>query len=317
MKKIIEVFTVLFCIAMVSCNVDAPDVPNFKSTTGLSIVVNNGKVGVSSLVNENNVVHTEYWIDDAITDTIKFHALMGPGNYYRTSIDNRYLASSVFKNAENRMVTYKFNRYYSLNQNAQLFYYKNDKLHKMDTIALGAISAVDISHGEIFAGFFGEKTYFEAGPYQAPNTPFYWEGDKKITKLPLPEKINRFSGVSCIHKSAAGDVYVGGMMDYPMYWKNKEVVKLNELYGEVNQIITVGADVYAVGFYNKRNSNSSGHTACYWKNGVIVEIEDDAIGHGIYIDGKDVYVCGAKGRVPVQYVACFWKNGKRVNLEKK
>lgn len=319
MKKIIKAsFVVLFCTAFVGCNsfFNGPDIPDFKSTIGLSVFVNNGKVGISSLVNENNVINTEYWIDGVKTDDSKFKALMAVKNYYRTSINNRYLASSVFKSGDNEFTTYKFSRYYSLNQEEQLFYYKNNQLYKMDIVALGAISAVDIVNGEIFAGFFGKKSYYEAGAYQEPATPFYWEGAEKITKLPLPDKVNRFKGVSCIHKSASGDVYVGGFLDYPMYWKNTQIVKLNELYGEVNQIITVGNDVYAVGFYNKKNSNSTGHTACYWKNGAIVELEDDAIGYGIYIDGTDIYVCGATGRVPAQYTACYWKNGKRVTLNK-
>ena len=130
----------------------------------------------------------------------------------------------------------------------------------------------------------------------------------------MPNNYFYFNGVSCIHKSGS-DVYVAGKMDFPMYWKNSEMVRLHENYGEVNQIKVAGNDVYAVGFYNKKNSNSTNHTACYWKNGTLVELEDGAVAYSIFIDGNDIYTAGAKGRFNAEYKACYWKNGKRVMLK--
>ncbi|MDD2584832.1 MAG: hypothetical protein PHE99_07835, partial [Bacteroidales bacterium] len=108
--------------------------------------------------------------------------------------------------------------------------------------------------------------------------------------------------------------YVGGLIGLPMYWKNSNPVILETLYGEVNQITVSGADVYAVGLYNKFNSNSTAHTACYWKNRERIDLEDNAQAYGIYIDGNDIYVAGSIGDVPARYKPCYWKNGIRVDL---
>ena len=99
-----------------------------------------------------------------------------------------------------------------------------------------------------------------------------------------------------------------------MYWENVEPNVLNTLYGQVRQIVVSGTDVYAVGSYNKNNSNGTGHTASYWKNRVLHELEDDAQASGIFIDGTDIYVSGSIGRLPVEYKACYWKNGVRIDL---
>jgi hypothetical protein len=81
-------------------------------------------------------------------------------------------------------------------------------------------------------------------------------------------------------------------------------------------LYVTGSNDYAAGYYNKANSNSTGHTACYWKNSELFELEDDAQAYGIFIDGTDVCVAGSTGNVPTQYSACYWKNGIRVNLPK-
>ena len=309
-----SLFLMLLVVGMMSCNKnDDVEYPDFRMSEALSIFVNNGKVGISSLVNQNNNIYTEYWIDSTKVDTTQFKAFMPLGSSYRTSIDKHYYASTVCKKSDGSFVEYKFPRLYNFDPHNQLYYYKNNVYQNMDTLMLGAIHSVDISNGEIFAGFFGAKYFNESGAYFLPIKAFYWMGTGKPVELPMPSQYSYFNGVSCICKSGT-DVYVGGLFDYPMYWKNKEVVRLNDKYGEVNQIKSIGYDIYAVGFYNKSNSNSTGNTACYWKNGQLVELEDNAVAFSIFVDGSDIYVAGAVGRFDTEYKACYWKNGKRILL---
>lgn len=314
MKKIISIFLLLPAIVLTSCmNNDDVYLDNFKLSTALSIFVKDGKVGITSLVNENNIVTTEYWIDSTKSSAAELKKLLPEGNSYRTSIDNYNLATTVYKKADGSLAEYKFLRHYSLDPADQLLYFKDGNREGMDTTALGSIQSVDATNEEVFAGFFGRREYFENSNTFVPYKPFYWDGKDNLVLLPMPANYFYFQGVSCIHKSGE-DVYVGGNMDFPMYWKNTQMVRLSDKYGEVNQIKTQGSDVYVVGFYNKKNSNSTGHTACYWINNELVELEDNAIAYSIFIEGKDVYVAGAVGRYDVEYRACFWKNGKRYML---
>ena len=185
----------------------------------------------------------------------------------------------------------------------------------MDTTALGVIHSVYVDDDEeIFSGFFGQRGINNTGEVLDPKVAFYWDGAKKIVNPKMPDNYYYFSGVTCVHKSG-DDVYLGGKMDFPMYWKNGETVRLGDKYGEVAQIKVIDDDVYAVGFFNKRNSSRSGHTACYWKNGEITELEDNAVAEDIFIDGEDIYVVGARGVSVGTYQACYWKNGKRIMLK--
>ncbi|MDT0689693.1 hypothetical protein RM549_07840 [Salegentibacter sp. F188] len=54
-----------------------------------------------------------------------------------------------------------------------------------------------------------------------------------------------------------------------------------------------------------------GHTACYWLNGELHELEDNARAIGILIDGEEIYISGATGYEPYNYKSCYWKNGFR------
>ncbi|WP_461532673.1 hypothetical protein [Sinomicrobium sp.] len=142
-----------------------------------------------------------------------------------------------------------------------------------------------------------------------------WDGiSTAVDTLILPEQTVAYWGVSSIYVKSEDEYYTGGLCGIPMYWKNEEAVILDERYGEVWQITKSDADVYAVGLVNKHNSNSSGHTASYWKNGTLHELDDNAQAYGIFIDGDDVYVSGAIGIAPAFYTSCYWKNGVRVDL---
>lgn len=314
MNKTTSILIILTAFLLAGCSKnDDFEMDNIKMSTVLSIMVKDGKAGMTTLVNDNYNVTTEYLIDNTKTDAQALQAFMPKGSFYRTTIDNYYLASTLYKNNEGTIVEYKFPRIYSFEPGNQFIYFKNGERFAMDTLALGYFHSVDAAENEVFAGFFGTREIYINGSYLLPAKAFYREGTGKITVLPMPDKNLNFNGVSCVHRSG-NNIYVGGLMDFPMYWKNKEIVQLNEKYGEVNQIFTVGNDVYAVGFYNKANSKTTGHTACYWKNGLLTELEDNAVGYSIFIDGNDIYVGGAVGRFDAEYKACYWKNGKRVLL---
>jgi hypothetical protein len=69
-------------------------------------------------------------------------------------------------------------------------------------------------------------------------------------------------------------------------------------------------DVFAAGYYT---NGSSKNVACYWKNGSVVDLYNDAVNAaqagGIFVLGSDVYVAGyvdAGTRI-----ACYWRNGSR------
>lgn len=314
MKRTIGLITVLFAILLTSCKMmNEPYLENFKSTTAIAIFAKDGKVGVTTLVNENYYISTEYWIDTTKTTAADLKELLPVGASYRTSIDNYSLATTVFRKLDGTLAEYKFLRQYTFDPMYQLFYFKDGNRVSMDTTALGVIQYVHAGKDEIVSGFFARRDYFEAGPVYSAAVPFYWDGKNKPVILPMPNDYFYFKGTSCIHRTGK-DVYVGGDMDFPMYWKNDKMVRLSDKYGLVRQIQTQGPDVYAVGYYNKNNSSSTGHTACYWLNGELIELEDNAIAYSIFLAGKDVYVAGAIGRYDAEYKACYWKNGKRYML---
>ncbi|MHB9056966.1 MAG: hypothetical protein ACYC2P_12580, partial [Paludibacteraceae bacterium] len=199
MKRLISIFLILPAIFLMSCSKeDDPGLNNFKVSTGLSIFVNNGKVGITTLVNKNYEIYTEYWIDSTKSDAEGLKSLMPSGNYFRTSIDNYYLATTVYKKNDGTIVEYKFPRSYSLDPTNQLVYFKNGERHSMDTVMLGAIHSVSAADSEVFAGFFADKKYSENGAYYSPVKAFYWDGINKPVELPMPNNYFYFNGVSCI-----------------------------------------------------------------------------------------------------------------------
>lgn len=313
MKKIFQTLLFVSLIGFIGCKQE--NEPSFHYDTSIALSVfasEQNQICITTLVNKNNTIFTEYWIDQEKTNLAGLKALLPAKEYFRTSIDKNYLATTVYRNGLTDKFVYQFPRNYSL-YSEQLIYFKDGQKHKLDTTALGAVYAVDASEEPVIAGFFGQQKYGNYGAYLAPTVPFYQGSDKKIHQLPMPRGYFYFDGISAIHRYDK-DVYIAGKFDFPMYWKNEENVRLHQNYGEINQIKVINGDVYAVGFYNKRNSNSTGHTACYWVNNQLVELEDNAIAYGIALLGKEVYVVGATGRHGAEYKACYWRNGKRTTL---
>lgn len=297
------------------------ELPQQLTTSGISIFVNEGKVYSSILVNHDNVrISNAYYEDSTRITYYEILSMLPNGEFFKTSIDENYLASTVYRKKSGQTTVFKFPRYYTLDPYRQLFYYRNDNLEKLDTTAFGVVYAVDASENdEIIAGFFGKRGYSQNGEVLIPSVPFYHNlKTKKTVQLPMPSNFWYFNGISTITKYN-NDVYVAGLVDFPMYWKNNEFIRLDDNYGEVTQIKIKGNDVYAVGFYNKENSSYGRKIAVYWKNGVRIELGDNAassVANGIFIDGEDVYVVGTiAGSTSNIQSACYWKNGKLTILK--
>lgn len=313
MRKFV-LFYIFITVTLGGCDIIGPaPEENISFSTASSIILNNGKVCISGYAYNKEVYSTKYWVDDEPTDAASFINLIPAGSYYEEAIDEAFMRASIYKNFNNEIDEYRFDQGI-LADEGKLFYYKNNVINKMDTTAVGTVSSVFVSPAsEYFAGYFGEIILREEGEVLIPKTPFFWDRQSKPVVLQVPAGLS-FRGISTIYTTESNDIYVGGLMNSPMYWKNSVSTVLNSLYGQIMQIIVSGTDVYAVGFYNKSNSNSTGHTAAYWKNGELIELEDDAQAHGIYLDGNDVYISGSIGRVPVEYKACYWVNGVRIDL---
>ncbi|MEJ2881623.1 hypothetical protein [Pedobacter sp. GR22-6] len=304
----------LAVIGLAGCKKENEQQLRFTLASGYSISVNNGNVLVNGFKNDNNTFSTKYWVNAKVSSPSGFTALVKNQTGYRQSVDDQFRAVYSYKDLNGQLQNYQFDQG-SLAKGGKMFYYKNDALVNMDTDSIGTISCVAFYNGQsYFAGALGKITSSEAGNYLRPLTPFVWDGHSSMILLPLPKQTFNFQGVSSIYIPGPNEIYVGGRCSVPMYWKNTEPVVLDERYGEVWQITKSGSDVYAVGLINKRNSNSTGHTACYWKNGKLQELEDLAQAYGIFINGEDVYVTGSVGNVPIDYKPCYWKNGVRVDL---
>ncbi|WP_157757624.1 hypothetical protein [Pseudalgibacter alginicilyticus] len=311
MKSTIYIYYLLIITLTCSCTNDHFEATK-KYSAAFSMNVNNNKVLVSGYVYTDNQWKAEYWVDSTNVDAVTYTSSLANGSIYNIPVDELSRKISVYKTLNGNQDIYKFDQG-SLIDDGSVFYYKNNNMIKMDTTAIGTVTSVGFfNNNPIFSGYFGEITHNEAGESLSPKTPFLWNGDSLLIHLPLPEDAT-FQGINCVYFDSE-NYYTGGLMNVPMYWKNTTPITLSNLYGEVHQIIVSESDVYAVGFYNKSNSNSTGNTACYWKNEELFELEDNAQAYGIFIDGDDVYISGATGNIPPQYKACYWKNGVRVDL---
>ncbi|MDG3582995.1 hypothetical protein [Galbibacter pacificus] len=308
------VFILLFLSACQ--NDDENSGPNKKHiAVGNAVSVSDHHVLISGYASENGTVHSKFWINTESSNETEFSDYIPTNTLYLKSINDHYRKVYVYKDIHGQLQNYQFDQG-SLAENGRVCYYKNNVLTFMDNDSTGTVSSVDYHNDKpYFAGYFGKIIPSEGGNTLRPETPFVWDGHNFLETLPLPEQASVFQGVSTIYVHDTDEAYIGGLCGVPMYWKNSEPVILDGRYGEVWQLTKSGTDLYAVGLINKHNSNSTGHTACYWKNGELHELEDNAQAYGIYIKGDDVYICGAIGTTPVNYTPCYWKNGVRVDLK--
>ena len=311
-----KAFILLVVIGLLAgCKKNDPTVKDGPLAAGYSISVNNGNVLVSGFKSEKGTVSTKYWVNGESGDQSRFNELVGNQQAYRQAVDERYRTGYIYKDKNGEIQRYRFEQGNG-SEEGRLLFYKNNSIVRMGNDSIGVMTSVTFYNDKpFFAGSLGKKSpAITGGLSYSPKKAFIWDGDSPLTELLLPAESTLFWGVSTIYSNSPNEFYVGGLCGVPMYWKNTDPVVLDKRFGEVWQITKSGSDIYAVGLINKHNSNSTGHTACFWKNGTLYELEDNAQAYGIFLDGNDIYVTGAFGDVPARYRPCYWKNGVRVDL---
>ena len=310
-----KAFTLLVLIGLLaSCKKDvAPG--SSPLAGGYSILVNNGNVLVSGFRSEKGVLSTKYLINGKTAEQSRFTELVGNQLAYRQAVDEQYRNVYAYKDRAGEIQNYRFDQGNGAEE-GRMFYYKNNSIVRMANDSIGVLTCVTFYDDKpTFAGSLGKKvSSISGGMSYSPKKAFIWDGHSPLIELLLPVQSTLFWGVSTIYSNSPNEFYVGGLCGVPMYWKNTDPIVLDNRFGEIWQITKSGSDIYAVGLINKYNSNSTGHTACFWKNGVLHELEDNAQAYGIFLDGNDIYVTGAVGNVPANYRPCYWKNGVRVDL---
>lgn len=143
----------------------------------------------------------------------------------------------------------------------------------------------------------------------------YWKNG-----IPVTLSTNLSSACTSIYVSNE-DVYITGhTQELPLYWKNEGRINLpvpaNAVWGETNDIIVVGTDVYVCGTYTQPN-----HIApVYWKNAERMEMQvpspyTSGVAEKILIDGADVYLVGyVQSSNTALLTAALWKNDKFIPL---
>ncbi|WP_417359780.1 hypothetical protein [Galbibacter sp.] len=308
-------FSAFIILIFTACdNGDDHNIKTLNTASGYSMIIADNTPIISGYGSQHNEFTSRFWIDTESVEENSFESIVNNQTLYRKAIDENFRINYVYKDSQGQNQYYQFDQG-SLAETGRVFYYKNDFLTFMNNDSIGTVTTVGFYNDQpYFAGSFGEVSSQEAGNSFYPTIPFIWDGNDLITTLPLPDQTKNFQGINTIYVESTETTYVGGLCGIPMYWKNTTPVILDQRYGEVWQVTKSDEDIYAVGLINKHNSNSTGHTACYWKNGELHELEDNAQAYGIFIDGDDVYVSGAFGATPIDYKPCYWKNGVRVEL---
>jgi hypothetical protein len=147
---------------------------------------------------------------------------------------------------------------------------------------------------------------------------FCWKNGTKTNLIPSAPSSWSASDIAI----QGDDIYISGTQYAGGYYKavyaeNGVVIDLPYPVNNVsinsiaNAISVSGNDIYATGYVYQ---NGFDQIAVYWKNGIMMPLDNSAAGHDIYVDGKDVYVAGEKLIFygPGNYRgsdAVYWKNG--------
>lgn len=148
---------------------------------------------------------------------------------------------------------------------------------------------------------------YVAGDSTSSHIPFYWKNGKPIA-------VNSGSIVSDIDLKAA-------IASNSQFWKYSTGLPYT-LYGTnhfphvtVNAVCISGTDIYAVGVVDNitsyRGPVNGTVLAVYWKNGVLIPLEDStnylhsSVAYAIKVVGADVYIAGGN---------CYWKNSQQFPL---
>lgn len=168
------------------------------------------------------------------------------------------------------------------------------------------------------------------------HVPCYWLG-RDETELKGPDNQRAAGEVSSMFVSM-DTVYLAGFARLegenpapyrgPAYWRlyidetvGEPVTEFHELAGWSDswaECIWVDENVYAAGWYYNAYAHRNG--ACYWRNGVAVDLEPEVncVAKAIAVANGVVYVGGRFDRRidenSYALDACYWRNGVRVDL---
>lgn len=323
--KFLSVFILLFFLSACSLNnndVDMPN-PNYKISQVISIFVKNDSVCTSLATINRFGLKNEFYINDKSVTFKKMTEVLPIGRHIETVINHNYSNITLVKKGQEKLIDYRFYKANSFQPRYQLSYIKDGDYMQLDTVnkhpeIFGTLNAVYVRNGiEVFAGTFKKQmlSVTESGFVLKPSVPFVCV-ENRIKILPIPTNmIEEYNGINSVYLDETKSVYVTGKMSKPMYWINEQPIILSDKRGEVLEITNVGKTIFAVGYINKYDSKSINNTACYWRDGKIVELEEQAVATSIFVDGSDIYIGGATGRTPDDFQACYWKNGKKIMLK--
>jgi hypothetical protein len=195
-------------------------------------------------------------------------------------------------------------------------YWKNDSAGKVDLYDSATMSGR--ADGIAFDGVDVHVAGTIDDDGGSKKTACYWKnnaGGQVILDLdPTPYSQGYAVAVSGTDVYVAGYYVDGGLK--AGYWENGTWVLL---HGTSNakafDIVVSGTDVYVAGYYA---NGTPKNVACYWKNGAVEILYDNAAmqggANGIFIDVTDVYVAGNFDDDGSTKKACYWKNGVRTTL---
>ncbi|KKM95219.1 hypothetical protein LCGC14_1190440 [marine sediment metagenome] len=252
----------------IGANGTGPETTAYSLAGARSIFVDSGKLLITGNANRDALFSTRYWADASSIDRSEFVKLVDKGTVFQESVDDSYRTVYSYKDLKGETQKYRFDQG-SLFRDGEIFFYKNDSIITLDTMAIGTVSSLSFLDGApYYTGYFGKIVKTEAGDALSPENPFIWDGGSSLQELPLPSEETFFQGVSNVYINGPNEYYVGSRGSLPMYWKNEELVELGEdaqAYG----IFVDGDDVYVSGSIGRIPVE---YTPCYWKNGVRVDL---------------------------------------------
>jgi hypothetical protein len=179
--------------------------------------------------------------------------------------------------------------------------------------------------GQVLSTFaVGTDVYF-AGTDTSENA-VYWKNGNSTIAATYGGRGSTLPHVSCIYVSGS-DVYIGGMFNQAVYWKNGtanflQYLTVGSFVSAINSILVSGNDVYTTGYLIGASTG-----AAYWKNGIENDLSTAGPPNGnttytttsVFVLGSDVYVAGYSTTFTSPSTlsldsAVYWKNGVEKSL---
>ncbi len=114
-----------------------------------------------------------------------------------------------------------------------------------------------------------------------------------------------------------GALGVGGGNNYrAAYWRDGTPTTISTSLSEINDMVVIGSDIYAVGY--EYSAPGTSFYPVYWKNGIAVTTTGATAGTtftGVAVSGPDVYICGYQQKNSLGGIAKYWKNGQDFVLD--